>query len=41
MERVMRTFGPLAIGDIIRGFIAVFICCIVDVIPKFELIALI
>ena len=39
MERVRQTFGPLAIGDIVRGFIAVFIRCIVDVIPKYELIA--
>ena len=39
MERVRRTFGPLAISDIVRGLLAVFICCIVDVVPKLELIA--
>ena len=39
MERGRRTFGPLAIGDIVGGFIAVLICCIVDAIPKLELIA--
>ena len=39
VEKVRQTFGPLAIGDVVRGFITVFICCIVDVIPKYELIA--
>lgn len=38
-KRSRRTFVPLAISDVVRGLFTVFICCIVDVIPKLKLIA--
>ena len=35
----MRTISPLPIRDVFGGLVAVFVCCIIDVIPKLEPIA--